>query len=162
MTSLTPERSGIGVFYGVVDRWVGPDRLYKVFVTPDAVHAARVGGGWGVFLGRLAVLGELAPIFPLKVVAKPALEARYQDLDPRAIRFLALDRRNFRLNAAQVTRVHLAALWVFGSRRRRATVTFHRRDHGRRVRFHVIPSDLAAIHATLDRTAFRVEVDAVI
>ncbi len=159
MNSLTTRRAGIGVFYGVVDRWVGPDRLYKVFVTPDTVHAARVGGGWGVFLGRLAVLGELAPIFPLSVSAKPALEAQYRNLDPRATSFLARDKRNFRLHAAQVTHVHLAALWVFGRRRRRATVTFHRRDDGPRVRFHVTPPDLAAIHAALERTAFRVEAD---
>lgn len=159
MISLKIERVGIGAFYGVVDHWIGPDHLYKVFVTPDAVHAARVGGGWGVFLGRLAVLGELAPMFPLKVVAKPGLEARYHDVDPRTTGFLARDRRNFRLHAAQVTRVHLEMLRVFGRRLRRAAVTFHRRDHDRRVRFHVTPSDLAAIRATFDRTTFRVEVD---
>ena len=147
------------VFYGVRDHWIGPDVLYKVFVAPDAVHAARVGGGWGIHLGRLAVLGELAPIVPMKLTAAERLEARYRDLDPRSREFLAHDARNFRLHAAQVERIVVARREIFGRRRTRGTVTFHRRDAGRRVLLHVTPSDLPTIAAAFEPTAFRVERD---
>lgn len=145
-------------FYAVREGWIGPDVLFKVHVTPDAVHAARVGGGWGVYLARLAILGELAPVFPTNLTAVPRLESRYGDLDPRSRDFLARDPRNFRLHAAQVERIVLALRDVFG-RRRRGTVTFHRRDGERRVRLHVTPSDLSMIGEALEATAFRVERD---
>lgn len=93
-------------------RWLG-NRLYKLFVTKDALCAARVAGGsYNQELARRhtppGLLGIiLAPLYAHPELRRAQEEARYDDVDLSAPEFLTMHSHNFRLDKCDLQSVLL-------------------------------------------------------
>ena len=110
-------------FYGLQPRWIGPDRLFKLFVLGDSICAGRVAGPfWDeryaeLMLMPAGVLGNMALPWVVRhlVRRREEREARYDSLVPGSMEFLDADRTNFVIHRAEVLSIAVRSkrsLWT--------------------------------------------------
>lgn len=113
--------------YGLQPRWFGNDRLFKVFVLPDAVCGACVAGQLhdeqSAHMQLVAPAGCLGflflPIVRRAVRRRQEREEFYDTITPGSDEFVDADGRNFVIRRGEATQISVTSrqsLWTAGAR----------------------------------------------
>jgi hypothetical protein len=106
-------------FYGLLPRWLGGDRLYRVYVGKEFIVGAYIAGqlydqqSAAIQLQHLLLV--LAPLVRRLLSRRAEREARYDTLDPFEPTLVDYDRRNFRISKSDIARTKLRrnrSLWT--------------------------------------------------
>src|SRR5262249_13067319 len=112
-------------FYGLQPRWMGWDRLFKIYVLGGSIAGAYLAGqGYDGASGRLRLVGPAgiaAPLLALwvrRIVRRRVeRETRYGSLTPASAEFLDADSRNFVWQSDEIERATVSrkrSLWTAG------------------------------------------------
>jgi hypothetical protein len=112
---LVAERDAPDTFYAIEPRWLGPDRFYKLYLTPAGIRGAYVAGQFGQRREIDAVMrnARLPALLMRRWVSgvwgrRMEAEARYDAMSGADPAFLAADRRNFSIDRSQIERFTLS------------------------------------------------------
>jgi hypothetical protein len=113
-------------FYGLQPRWLGLDRFYKVFVTPQLLSGARVAGQ--AYDAQVVEAMARAGYGPRAAIQERAQrETMYSSVDPTAECFLGLDKHNFQLRTSEVVDIEFSGRksWWTGGLPNQGILTIH-------------------------------------